>query len=236
MATTDNAIMSEKENVGEIQALTSQVEQLSNAADFWNSLMLWGLAVAALAAIFIVVTTRLALTRTSQAAEAQSRLDAAKDRDKDVKIATLMEQTEGEKLARLRLEAAIQPRDLSLEEQSALKDVMHKFAGRVVSVRSYALDTEGSRLATIILSALHAVGIQVSDQRGNLLNLSAGWNVVEGVQIAGPHVHDDLINALLKSPLGTNPRLKMFRKEDPKILDAAPVEILVGVKPVAVIP
>jgi hypothetical protein len=153
-----------------------------------------------------------------------------------VDIAQATRIAEDEKLARLKLEVAIQPRDLSLEEQTTLKDAMHKFAGRLVSVRSYALDTEGSRLATIILSALHAAGIQISDQRGNLLNLSAGWNVVEGVQIAGPHAHDDLINALLTSPLGTNPHLKMFRKEDPKIPDAAPVEILVGVKPVAVIP
>jgi hypothetical protein len=143
---------------------------------------------------------------------------------------------EDERLARLKLEAVIQPRDMSADEQKELKSAMRKFAGRLVSVRSYALDTEGSRLATIILSALHASGIQISDQRGNLFNLSAGWNVVEGVQIAGPHSQDDLINALLKSPLGMDPHLKMFRKEDPRILESAPVEIMVGVKPVEAIP
>ena len=233
-ALIDKAISSERENVSDIQALTLQVEQLSGAAEFWNNMVLVGLAIAALAAVFLVVTTRLALTRTSQAAVAQGRLDAAKDRDKDVKIATLTEQTEAEKLARLKLEAAVEPRDMSSGEQKELKDVALKFAGRVVSVRSYALDTEASRLATVILSALHASGIQTLDQRGNLFNLSAGWNVVEGVQIAGSHKHDDLINALLKSPLGTNPQLKMFRKEDPQILESAPVEIMVGVKPIPI--
>jgi hypothetical protein len=148
-------------------------------------------------------------------------------------IAQANKSTEDEKSARLQLQAAVQPRDMSLDEQKELKAALHKFSGRIVSIRSYALDTEGSRLATIILSALRTSGIQISDQRGNLFNLSAGWNVVEGIQIAGPHSQDDLISALLKSPLGSDPNLKMFRKEDPKILESAPVEILVGAKPIA---
>jgi hypothetical protein len=157
-------------------------------------------------------------------------------RDKDVKIADALKATEDERMARTQLEEMVQPRDISSSEQKELRGVLHKFADRLVSVRSYALDTEGSRLATIILSVLQAAGVQTSDQRGNLFNLSAGWNVVEGLQIAGPHSQDDLINALLHSPLGSSQHLKMFRKEDPKILDTAPVEIMVGVKPIAVLP
>jgi len=172
------------------------------------------------------------LTRTRQAADAQGRLDAAKDREKDVKIAALGEQAEGERLSRMKLEAEVQPREMTKEEEKELRSKLRKFSGRIVSVRSYALDTEGSRLATIILSALRSSGIQVSDQRGNLFNLSPGWNVVEGIQIAGPHSQDDLIHALLNSPLKSDPHLKMFRKDDPAIPESAPVEILVGVKPI----
>ncbi|HYW37315.1 MAG TPA: hypothetical protein VE957_04310 [Terriglobales bacterium] len=76
-------------------------------------------------------------------------------------------------------------------------------------------------------------GLQVSDNLGNFMNL--GGNVVEGVQIAGPHSQDDLINALLESPLGTDEKLKMFRKDNPKIPDNAVVEILVGVKPIVMV-
>jgi len=152
------------------------------------------------------------------------------------RAAEASEKAESEQLARLRLEAAIQPRDLSLEQHGKLRNALGKFSGRVVIVRSYALDTEGSRLATMILSALHASGMRISDQRGNLFNLAPGWHVVEGIQIAGPHSQDDLIDVLLRSPLGSDAHLKMFRKEDPSISDSAPIEILVGVKPVASIP
>jgi hypothetical protein len=152
------------------------------------------------------------------------------------RAAEAIEKAESEQLARLTLEALIQPRDLGAEQQEALRNALGRFSGRTVSVRSYALDTEGSRLATIILSVLRVSGIHISDQRGNLFNLAPGWNVVEGIQIAGPHSQDDLIDVLLQSPLGSDSHLKMFRKEDPGILETAPIEILVGVKPVAVIP
>jgi hypothetical protein len=232
----DNAILSERENVLDIEALAAQVEQLSSAVGFWNNAMLWGLGAAALAAFFIVITTRLAITRAGELSTAQALLSTAKDRQLQLQLAGANKATEDERMARLQLEAVIQPRDMSPEGQKKLRHTLHKFTGRVVSVRSYALDTEGSRLATIILSVLHASGVQTSDQRGNLFNLAPGWNVVEGLQIAGPHSQDDLINALLQSPLGSDPHLKMFRKEDPRILDTAPVEIMVGVKPIAVIP
>jgi hypothetical protein len=141
-----------------------------------------------------------------------------------------------EKIERLKLEASIQPRDISAEEFNLFRMDLNHFVGRFVSVRSYAMDAEASRLSAMILSALHSSGITTSDQRGNLMNLGPGWNVIEGIQIAGPHSQDDLINALLKSPLGTDPHLKMFRKEDPRIEDTTPVEILVGVKPVTETP
>jgi len=160
-------------------------------------------------------------------AAATERAECAAER-----AAEANEAAEKERVERLKLQASVEPRDISAEDPRRIRVSLERFRGRLVSVRSYALDVEGSRLAQMILTALRASGIEPSDQRGNLFNISAGWNAVEGIQIAGPHSQDDLINALLKSPPGSDPNLKMFRKEDANIPDTAPVEILVGVKPI----
>ncbi len=78
----------------EIDCLSKQVNHLTAAFDFWNRWMLWGLGVAALAAVWIGVTTRLTIVRSKQLTVAQGQLDAAKEaqlkldlQEKDVKIA-----------------------------------------------------------------------------------------------------------------------------------------------------
>jgi hypothetical protein len=87
---------SEGENVEEIQALTQRVNDLGQAVDFWNLFMLWGLALAAGAAIVIGVSTRLIVLRTGQQAEVQAALAVAKEgklsselKEKDRQIAVL---------------------------------------------------------------------------------------------------------------------------------------------------
>jgi hypothetical protein len=87
---------SEGENVPEIQTLTSRVRDLSHSVDLWNESMLWGLALAAVATVFVVLATRIVVTRTGQLSEAQSLLSDAKDRQlqsdlkvKDVEIKNL---------------------------------------------------------------------------------------------------------------------------------------------------
>src|SRR5690242_19293365 len=76
--------------------------------------MVVALIAAALAAVFVVWTTYMALKRTNQAGEAQDDLMRAKDtklatdlRDKDLQIATLTKQTEDERTARVQLVAKI---------------------------------------------------------------------------------------------------------------------------------
>jgi hypothetical protein len=80
--------------VSEIQALEERVRLLGESADWWNNKMIWGLVLAAIAAVFVVVTTVMALRRSGQKDDAQSELIRAKDRqlaidlrDKDGKIA-----------------------------------------------------------------------------------------------------------------------------------------------------
>jgi hypothetical protein len=52
-AITPSGNSSEGENVDEIQSLTQRVSDLGQAVDFWNVVMLWGLALAAAAAISV---------------------------------------------------------------------------------------------------------------------------------------------------------------------------------------
>lgn len=64
----------------EIDNLTRRVADLNNAVDFWNRWMLIGLAATALAAIWLVFSTRLVIVRQKQLSIAQGALDSAKDR------------------------------------------------------------------------------------------------------------------------------------------------------------
>jgi hypothetical protein len=73
--------------MSEIQALTSSVKDLSGKVDFWNLLMIWGLIVTAGAAVFMVVATRIVVTRTGQLSEAQKLLSDAKDRESHERMA-----------------------------------------------------------------------------------------------------------------------------------------------------
>lgn len=80
--------------MSEIQLLTERVRALNQSTDWWNDKMVWALVLAAVAAIFVVLTTVMALKRAGQMNEAQSELIKAKDRelavdlgDKGLKIA-----------------------------------------------------------------------------------------------------------------------------------------------------
>ncbi|HYK58145.1 MAG TPA: hypothetical protein VEV85_01835 [Bryobacteraceae bacterium] len=84
----------EGENVPEIQSLTLRVNALNQSVDWWNTAMVWALVFAALAAVAVVVTTRVALMRAKELGDVQAELIQAKDRqltldlkDKDSKIA-----------------------------------------------------------------------------------------------------------------------------------------------------
>lgn len=79
--------------MSEIQSLTAQVERLSRSVDSWNKFTLLALVATAIAAASIVLTTRAALTRSTQLTVVQGELDKAKERklqailkNKDLKI------------------------------------------------------------------------------------------------------------------------------------------------------
>lgn len=82
--------------MSEIQSLALRAQELSQSVDRWNTAMILGLALAAIAAVFVVVATRIVVTRAGQLTAAQELLGLAKDRQlqsdlraKDLEIGNL---------------------------------------------------------------------------------------------------------------------------------------------------
>lgn len=184
----DKGITSEGASVSEIQSLSLRVEEISRSLDWWNAAMIWGLAIAAIAAVFVVLATRIIVTRTGQLSIAQDGMTEAKDRQlqsdlktKDVEIGTLRvradiaegaiaaatEKAEDEKMERLKLEAQIAPRRLTREQKVRITENCGRFrdtfTGKRVKVVSYSLDMEGFVFSEQIVSSLRASGMVVDD-------------------------------------------------------------------------
>lgn len=143
----------------EIQALTLRIQRLGQAVDWWNTAMIVALILAALAAVAVVVTTRMALVRAKDLSDAQGELDRAKDRnlqdvlkDKDVEIGNAMKAAgdANERAAGLEVEAARLRRELMHQGPRAnlvagdarkrLVDALRPLAGQSVDVR-YSANT-----------------------------------------------------------------------------------------------
>lgn len=74
--------------------LEKRVDHLTNQVDWWNGAMVWALLFTALAAIAVVVTTRMVLIRSKELSKAQEDLLGDKERqlsldlkEKDLKVA-----------------------------------------------------------------------------------------------------------------------------------------------------
>ena len=164
--------------------------------------MIWALVAAAIAAILVVLTTRIAWQRTKELADAQAQLSKLKEealqadlREKNLKIAEASQnageanehagkfEEEAGKLTaeNLRLQAAIEPRRLSERQQQALAELA-AFGGRTVGIKSYSSDTEGLVLASQIMNVLRRSKIQIEDKR---LTMQPAGSVMFGVSVDG---------------------------------------------------
>jgi hypothetical protein len=235
----DSATLSEGENVPEIQSLAGQVERLSSAVNFWNQAMLWGLGAAALAAVFIVITTRLAITRAGQLSTAQALLSAEKERQLQLQLAFSNKATEDERSERLKLEAQIAPRRLTQQQKAKIAanctHFKNGFAGKRVKVVSYSLDTEGVVFSEQIVSSLRASGMVVDDDSMSVMPVGT---LIMGISVFGSdsELAKDIANAIGSSG---SPIAVSFSETDPtagaikfEYGESAPqATILVGVKP-----
>jgi hypothetical protein len=167
---------------------------------------------------------------------------------------------EAEKLERLKLEARVAPRTLSLEQQRLITSTMREFAGHpAVRVSSYGLDGEGAALGAQIISVLRSAGITVHDETAQTI-VTGGFE--NGIHLRGP-ASDTTFLMSLYNALSSTGKLDVFVNGpsiragviqgglarmggnatiggdggivDTPVPTTGPVSLMVGVKPVPVL-
>jgi cell division protein FtsL len=191
----------------DIQSLTTRANELGQNVDWWNIALLWALVVTAIAAIAAAIATRQVIVKSGRLAEVQAEIIAAineKAGGANERAATANERAEklekdaAELTAKnLQLEAMIAPRRL---RDSQLKELgsLTEFKGRLVQIKSYAMDTEGLVLATQIAEALAKSKITILDNR---LTIIPGGEVIAGIVVEGP---DSALTDKLRHALSAN--------------------------------
>jgi hypothetical protein len=170
---------------------------------------------------------------TAQMAAAKANADAAKAGERAAEANKAAEQ---EKIERLKLEAQIAPRRLTVAQQQAIAMGCSHFSGRRVRVVSYTLDVEAAVLAKQIIASLQASGMNIEDATASVMPLG-GFSL--GVQVEGNE--PDLViglSAILSSVgklLVAPPNSDQGAGETLSAGSGAPrpsVSILIGAKPV----
>jgi hypothetical protein len=238
---------------------TSSPLVFGHTGEDWDRWLLISLGLAALAAVAVVGTTAgsiISHKREAERAEAdlatykltvegkvadakREGIEAGKTAGNAmVRAAQLEKETEAERLERLRLEAIIAPRSLSPQQQATITAGLKPFAGKEVSVTSYALDGEAALLTLQILSILRNAGIIPQD---NVASLMPMGGFAFGVHVIGSDAA--LVSALrtLFSGIGKQavapPEVKdSFLSSGGALVDPAAKKpdaaILIGIKPI----
>jgi hypothetical protein len=143
----------------------------------------------------------------AKSAEAQVASANAASRDAVAKVSTAEariaeataraaeagQKAEAERLERLKLEAIVAPRSLSLDQQHEIAEACRKFHGHGVLVFSYGQDGEAAALGGQIISALQSVHIVVADARSSAV-ITGGFET--GVHVSGPKVEHEFVSVL----------------------------------------
>lgn len=106
------------------------------------------------------------------AATANIQIAEAKRRSGELEkeAAQLRKDAEGLKAENLRLEAIVQPRTISLEDQRKIVDACSEFKNHGAIVKSYGLDTEGFATGSQIIAVLQAMNVTVADNRASTVD------------------------------------------------------------------
>lgn len=198
----------------------------------WEEIMIWSLAVAAIAALGVLVSTRVvillqrdALRESAQdfekykveaavqiaeagkeAALANAEIEKAKERTATLEKGNLELQTnlEKERSERLKLEAAIAPRTMTPDQRSALVTAWRRFARHRVSVTSYSMDAESALLGQQIASALRDAGLVVVEALTSVVPIGG---LTSGIHVTATDVADRELAHGLAQGIGNNTSL-----------------------------
>ncbi len=179
-------------------------------------------------------------------AEATAKGFEAQIADAQRDAATSEKEAESERLERTKLEAAVAPRSLSLEQQRQIRDVCRRFRGHNILVESYGIDGEAAALGTQIISLLQdGTGINVLDNRGRSFT-AGGFDV--GIHVRDPSGKDGDFASTLGEALSSIGKLNVhvndpFPKTTGAFFGGGPafppgtvyVQLMIGVKPLPVL-
>ena len=150
----------------------------------------------------------IAATADKKAADAEERAGKL-----EKEAARLNKEAEDEHMARVRLEAEIQPRRLSSEQVKGITDSLKPYAGKTVMVATYSQDVEAMVLAIQIEEALGKAKIKVFDLLGtfNAMGRPLYMGVMIDTNSTDPKLDSALLDALvLKGRLVALPGPVMF--------------------------
>ena len=185
-------------------------------------------------------------------AKAESAKALAKGYDKQIAESKAQAEAahavaESERLERIKLEAAVAPRSLSLEQQRQIAAVCRQFAGHRVLVSSYGLDGEGAAIGAQIITLLRSVlgNDNVLDSRASIV-VTGGFQF--GIHLRGPDSEREFIRNL-SDALTSVGHLQTFVNQPPPRMGAMMggggqgfpagtvfVDVMIGIKPVPILP
>ncbi|SRR6266478_2054883 len=111
----------------------------------------------------------------SAASERASKADERASKN-EKEAAQLRNMAEAERLERIKLEAIVAPRSLSLDQQAQIAAACSGFRGHRVLLTSYGMDGEAAALGAQIISALQAAHVTVLDGRASIMS-AGGFDV-----------------------------------------------------------
>lgn len=192
--------------------------------------MIWALVFAAITAVAVVLTTRMAIVRAKQLADAQEELSSAKEQQFTLDLKVKEQQIEEARRETAELEAIVAGRQLTPEEIGGIATSLKRFSGREIYISSYAGDAEAARLGIQIREALKMAGIQASDHLGEVV---AHEGVAFGVDVSGRGGDKDMIFAISAALSGIGRLNARPRIVEPQVrLGNAVTGIMVALKPI----
>ena len=179
--------------VPDIQSLSLRVKELGSAVDIWNLVMLWALGFAALAAIVVLITTRIITTRSGQLNVAQALLSDEKERllkadlaQKDLAIAglTLRAQTAEGQIAEATRGAAEATRGAAEANKATEIEKIERLRLEE-SVRPRRLSPEQKTNLADMLKKHSAATVPVATYVGTPDGTAFGADLIEALRAAG---------------------------------------------------
>jgi hypothetical protein len=176
--------------------------------------------------------TELAKIRAGGAYEraAQSEKEAAQ----------LRKDAEKMKAENLKLEAIVQPRTISVEDQRRIADACCKFKGHGAIVQSYGLDAEGFATGSQIIDVLRAIQAVVADARATTITtgpMEAGIHVrtTDASEVLFASCFADALNKIGKLKTDLNDPYPPFRGAamggGGQSITGPHITVMVGIKP-----